>query len=194
MYAPPMTQPKNTVRARRALLGTALFLSVSGALACGVGASTIVTQYPPSETALDQIDAAAAKASCTTERTTLIGAPAVRATCKEGSVTFFREKGTLRVDMGDKVLAECGDTPRPACDTITGRIIDTAQGKTPAPASAAATAPAPTATAPTASASASVAPTAAPAPSASAAPVAASAAPVAAAADGGTPPASSAKP
>ena len=156
-----------TAHAPRALA----LLLFAAAAACGAGASTIVTQFPPTDTALGQLTAAAGKASCTTEQTTIDGAPAVRVTCAEGSVTLFREKGTLRVDMGDKILGECGGTPRPACDVVTNRILDIAQGKTPAPAGDGGAAPSSSATAAT-STTPAPAPAPAPLPTPTAAPTA----------------------
>src|SRR5205085_5111347 len=115
-----------------------------------VGASTNITQFPSSDHAVGDLSAAGQKAGCQTEQTVLDSNPAVRVTCAEGSVTFFREKNTVRVQMGDKVIAECGDTPRDKCDVVANRVMDIAQGKTPpaatsaaAPASATASAPVP---------------------------------------------------
>jgi hypothetical protein len=119
-----------------------LFLVAVGACAY-VGASTNITQFPPSDHAVGDLEAAATKVGCQTERTTLDSLPAVRVTCPEGSVTFFREQNTVRVKMGDKVIAECGDTPRPKCDVVANRVMDAAQGKGTVTASAASAPPPP---------------------------------------------------
>jgi hypothetical protein len=143
---------------------------VAIAPACAVvSASTYITNYPSSDTALNDIAAASLKVGCTNENTTLAGGPAIRVTCKGGTATFFREKGTVRVNMGDKIIAECGDTPRPGCDDFVNQIEETAQGKSSGagPASASATAPAASTAAPATSSAAPAASSAAPATSAS---------------------------
>jgi hypothetical protein len=116
---------------RRTLTSVSISISAALAACAVVGASTNITQFPPSDHAVGDLGAAAVKVGCQSEATSLDSRPAVRVTCAEGSVTFFREQGTVRVQMGDKIIAECGDTPRPKCDIVVNRVMATAQGAPP---------------------------------------------------------------